>query len=790
MARNEDIERMTAEWRRRHDEMERGTTYLERGRGQSRPRAEIRAAKSPVPQTFATALGAEVDPMEEAKKAYRAAANGEVDMPLVSPGVARVIGTGLAGYQGVEAAAGATGGGSQKYDVYGKRVFPIEGANARPVYDASRLAAAGYLSERSGRPVSLENLGRGLPEQVRNSDVFASMSRRQFNRALTAARDVVATYNLTKHLQDKVKQGTVTAVEKNLLQSLPSLDSRTLPGFFRGVMSDALKDNLKSGGENFPSLSLGNRVAPTVLGYGGGRLTGSPARNLAVFFRQATIPIEPESGGILTSADSFSPSHDTAVASHVALGKSLKQLVRDWYLSPDADAFREAFALTDDPNSALGIQRKSGTYNGLTARAIQNSRPELKVIGRLPYHKQTISGAFIPSDMDALSPQEAADLREAFNSAGIPFAESKSGRYGLPKAQAFGRSGPGALDETDQALMLLLSDGAPNYLPRSFDPTTPGSAQPVATTEAETKSAAYTLLDNLMLEPRELYGHNPTKRDAAIKRLTEYLGASAAENIRREAIEASGHGIQGVGFEDIDPAYERMVQELNANPPRVGSPVFDASDVPEPLDIPFALKAGRTRRDVRAAEGGGDTPGASETVVSETPVSEAPRQEGGPRIVINPQVFKDRRDALCVAFNEAFRVVMEMNGFEPVSEPTEKQRKFFSDTAYADNELQLRRTILARIATLDTSVKDPTDEQLEETMEMLEMVMEVGAPQNEWEQSAVQRLHDVVARSLESTRANGGGAPQPEAAEPEAAEPEAAEPEAAEPEAPEIPVAP
>lgn len=156
-----------------------------------------------------------------------------------------------------------------------------------------------------------------------------------------------------------------------------------------------------------------------------------------------------------------------------------------------------------------------------------------------------------------------------------------------------------------------------------------------------------------------------------------------------------------------------------------------------------------TRQDAKGGDAG------SETAVSETPASEAPQNPGGPRIVINPQVFDDKRDALCVAFNEAFRVVMELNGFEPASEPTEAQRKFFSDTAYADDELQLRRTILARIATLDTSVKDPTNEQLEETAEMLEMVMEAGAPQNEWEQSAVKRLHDVVARSLESTRANG-----------------------------------
>ena len=53
----------------------------------------------------------------------------------------------------------------------------------------------------------------------------------------------------------------------------------------------------------------------------------------------------------------------------------------------------------------------------------------------------------------------------------------------------------------------------------------------------------------------------------------------------------------------------------------------------------------------------------------------------------------------------------------------------------------------------------PTDEQLEEAAEFLEMVMEVGAPQSEWEQAAVKRLHDVVVKSLESTRANGTNAP-------------------------------
>lgn len=134
---------------------------------------------------------------------------------------------------------------------------------------------------------------------------------------------------------------------------------------------------------------------------------------------------------------------------------------------------------------------------------------------------------------------------------------------------------------------------------------------------------------------------------------------------------------------------------------------------------------------------------------------------GGPRIVVNPKVFGDERDALCVAYNEAFRVIMEANGFDPQSEPTAAQREFFADTDYADDETMLRRTILARICTFDTSVRDPTDEQLQEAVEFLDTVMEIGAPQNAEEQRNVQRIRDVLAATAGSS---GTGEPSgPEA---------------------------
>lgn len=119
-----------------------------------------------------------------------------------------------------------------------------------------------------------------------------------------------------------------------------------------------------------------------------------------------------------------------------------------------------------------------------------------------------------------------------------------------------------------------------------------------------------------------------------------------------------------------------------------------------------------------------------------------------PRIVINPTTFKNKKDALCVAFNEGFRVWMETNGFEPESEPTDAQRKFFSDTAYADDEVQLRRTVLARIATFDTSVKDPTDDQLSETASFLGAILESDWCRNDWERDCVERLRKAVSAAV------------------------------------------
>jgi hypothetical protein len=94
-----------------------------------------------------------------------------------------------------------------------------------------------------------------------------------------------------------------------------------------------------------------------------------------------------------------------------------------------------------------------------------------------------------------------------------------------------------------------------------------------------------------------------------------------------------------------------------------------------------------------------------------------------PKIIINPEVFNDQRDAKAVAWNEALRIWMEANKFIPKFIVTEKQQEFFQDTAYSQDELMLKRTIIARIITHDTSVADVTEPERAECVRLLEDIL-------------------------------------------------------------------
>jgi len=111
-------------------------------------------------------------------------------------------------------------------------------------------------------------------------------------------------------------------------------------------------------------------------------------------------------------------------------------------------------------------------------------------------------------------------------------------------------------------------------------------------------------------------------------------------------------------------------------------------------------------------------------------------------IKVNPSVFEDKRDALAVAFNEAIRLMQEDMKFTPVFEVTPQQKAFFKNTAYATDSQALKRTIISRIATHDTSVS-PTPEQESETVRLLALVMELIGPKHP-DFPVVQKMSESV----------------------------------------------
>jgi hypothetical protein len=138
-------------------------------------------------------------------------------------------------------------------------------------------------------------------------------------------------------------------------------------------------------------------------------------------------------------------------------------------------------------------------------------------------------------------------------------------------------------------------------------------------------------------------------------------------------------------------------------------------------------------------------------------------------IKINPAVFEDKRDAVAVSWNEGLRLTMSDIGFEPKFAITPAQKKFFRGTAYASDESALRKTIIARIATHDTSVT-PTPEQEAETVRLLDTVAEMLGSANP-ETKVVIAMRESVANG--GARGKTREVPTEEPAEPteEPAEP-------------------
>jgi len=157
-------------------------------------------------------------------------------------------------------------------------------------------------------------------------------------------------------------------------------------------------------------------------------------------------------------------------------------------------------------------------------------------------------------------------------------------------------------------------------------------------------------------------------------------------------------------------------------------------------------------------------------------------------IVLNPEIFKDKRDALAVCWDEALRLFMEDTGFEPKFEVPQEQLDFFATTEYASDEAAMRKTIVARIATFDTSIPNPTPEQVSETIRLLDSA--IGVFKGQPDGNVLQRMRDELEKSNKDIKSpvaqsptlpggNNQAEPSPEAGEVPAQEQEATAPEEA-----------
>ena len=123
-------------------------------------------------------------------------------------------------------------------------------------------------------------------------------------------------------------------------------------------------------------------------------------------------------------------------------------------------------------------------------------------------------------------------------------------------------------------------------------------------------------------------------------------------------------------------------------------------------------------------------------------------------VKLNPDIFQDKRDAYAVVVDEALRLWAEETDFKPDFEVTPDQQRFFDSTSYGDDPDAMKKTIVARIATFDTSVKDATPEQVSETLRLLDSALEVFGDQPDGK--TLSKIRDELAKTVQD---NGQAAP-------------------------------
>lgn len=294
----------------------------------------------------------------------------------------------------------------------------------RPAYDASRLAAAGYVADRSGRPVTKKMLAGNLyntdPSLV-DSTAITSMPRWKLRSLLNSG---IPRYEDGREAPASLRGSTI-----------------------RGLTTEAIIEAARRGYETWPSTNYAHVDHPGIVSYdksksvvNKGRRRANQSEDAAVVYSREADKIQ----SILTDGDSWSPtSRDVLEA--LSSGKSRKDIIRKWFDLQRGDVLGRQYYW--DEGNEIGLRPKmkhllienaNGDFNKeqealrriMGTRSLYNNSnymvAERKFIGDVPFDASAIRAAFLPTDASLGHKAQYNNVINELNRLDIPFVSFRN----------------------------------------------------------------------------------------------------------------------------------------------------------------------------------------------------------------------------------------------------------------------------------------------------------------------------------------------------------------------------
>lgn len=321
-----------------------------------------------------------------------------------------------------EIGSGHKAGGGQKGSPYGMIRRP--NGWTRPSYDASRLAAAGYVAERSGRPVTKKMLAGNL-----------------YNTDPSLADSTAITFMPRWKLRSLLNSGIPRYEDGR--EAPASLRGSTIRGLTTGAMIEAAR----RGYETWPSTNYAHVDHPGIVSYDKSKSVGNKGKRVTDKSEDAAVVYSREADNIpsiLTDGDSWSPSSKTVVEA-LKSGNSRKDILRKWFELQRDDVLGRQYYW--DEGHEIGFRPKmkhkliedaKGDFNkeqealrdimgsGIMYNPGNFMVAERKFMGDVPFDASAIRAAFLPTDASLGHKAQYNNVINELNRLGIPFASFRN----------------------------------------------------------------------------------------------------------------------------------------------------------------------------------------------------------------------------------------------------------------------------------------------------------------------------------------------------------------------------